>query len=243
MANNPIVDWLLDLAKTYAITGIKRTLKKNQERIAHGVTVVGVELSKAVLARETQRMVNSQDPKAVSAGLFIEFMTGVGPAERDFGPDSVVVKHMKNAPGVLAAKEYFYKTRFAEYQLNKKAPGALSRKPLTDYSAGFNPLTGPIKAGTDIVEQFVGTFEVEIFPNLQGTQMKIVCTNKTSVHSFLYHLPFVENYERSGGLLPTPMGNILQTISWTEPIDNTRFEAHTAQALKKANEAMRAAKR
>jgi len=52
----------------------------------------------------------------------------------------------------------------------------------------------------------------------------LVCTNTTSVHSFLYHLPFVKNYERGNGVLPTSMGNILQTLYWNEPIDITQFD-------------------
>jgi hypothetical protein len=83
---------------------------------------------------------------------------------------------------------------------------------------------GPIRAWDDAVEQFIGNYMVEIYPNQQATEMEINCTNTTSVHSFLYHIPFIKNYERSNGLIPTFMGNIKQTIYWTEPIDTSRFE-------------------
>jgi hypothetical protein len=63
--------------------------------------------------------------------------------------------------------------------------------------------------------------------------MTIVCTNTTSAHSFLYHIPGVKNYERSSRLLPTPMGNIRQTITWTEPIEDARFEKYIVKGAKR----------
>ena len=97
-------------------------------------------------------------------------------------------------------------------------------KPLKEYSAGFNPVLGPIRAWDDAVEQFIGNYMVEIFPDPNVSRMKIVCTNTTSVHSFLYHIPGIKNYERGGGTPLTPMGNIRQTIFWNEPIDINQFE-------------------
>lgn len=202
-----------------------------------GAIVAGVKASKSLISLEAQRLktlasleiqrlVDSKDPTAVCTGLFIEFATGLGPAQRRFESDSVMAEHMKDAPGVLAARDYFYRTRAQDYLLNKKTPGVLARKSLLEYSAGFNPVLGPINAGTDIVEQFIGNFKVEIFPNLQGTQMTIVCTNATSLHSLLYHLPFAQNREREEGLLPSPWGTIRQVITWDEPIENSRFEAN-----------------
>jgi hypothetical protein len=220
---NPILEMLKQVAQRYVIQELKEFLQANADKVAGAAAAVTIGAARAKLAAKTNAMVNSSDAKTIVTGLFIEFMTGVGPADRTFGDGSVMAKHMKDAPGVKNAKAYFYKTRTKEYEGNKTRPGALAGRPLTEYSAGFG-LTGLFKAGLDPVEQYIGNFKVEIFPNHAGTEMKIVCTNDTSIHSFLYHLPFVKNYDRSGGILPTPMGTIRQTIYWTEPIDNKEFD-------------------
>lgn len=220
MEDNPLIEWILRLIKMHALKGLKRAVQKNAERFS-GVTIIaGFEVSKAVLARETQQMVASNVATTVVSGLFLEFMFGVGPRSREFGPGSLMSVRMQDAYGVKQAKSYFYETRAAAY---KKSPSSLVHKPLTEYSAGFNPLLGPIRAWDDAVEQFIGNYMVEIRPNPPATEMEILCMNTTSVHSFLYHIPFVKNYERGSGLLPTFMGNIKQTIHWVEPIDTSRF--------------------
>ncbi len=221
MADNPLVDWIAKLIKMYALKGLKRVAQDNGERLVSGTIILGFEVSKVVLARETQQLVASDVASTVVTGLFLEFIFGVGPRSREFGPGSVMAVRMQDAYGVKSAKNYFYETRAEAY---RKAPQSIALKPLKEYSAGFNPILGPIRAWDDAVEQFIGNYMVEIFPNPQATQMKIVCTNTTSVHSFLYHIPFIKNYERGNGVLPTLMGNIRQTIYWNEPIDVSRFE-------------------
>jgi hypothetical protein len=221
MEDNPLVDWISKIIRMYALKGLKRAVQENGKRIVSGTIIAGFEVSKAVLARETQQMVASDVARTIVTGLFLEFMFGVGPRSREFGPGSVMAVRMQDAYGVKNAKTFFYESRAETY---KKSPKSLALKPLTEYSAGFNPIMGPIRAWDDVVEQFIGNYMVEIFPNPQATQMKIVCTNTTSVHSFLYHLPFVKNYERGNGVLPTSMGNIRQSIYWNEPIDITQFD-------------------
>jgi hypothetical protein len=221
MEDNPLVDWILRLIKMHALKGLKRAVQNNAERISTTTIIAGFEVSKAVLTRETQQMVASNVATTVVSGLFLEFMFGVGPKSREFGPGSVMSVRMQDAYGVKKAKSYFYETRAAGY---KKSPTSLVHKPLTEYSAGFNPIMGPIRAWDDAVEQFIGNYMVEIYPNQKATEMEIACTNTTSIHSFLYHIPFIKNYERNKGIIPTFMGNIKQTIYWTEPIDVSRFE-------------------
>lgn len=223
MDNNPLVDWISKLIKMYAIKGLKRVAEKKGDTIAGGIIIAGFEVSKAVLTRETQEMVSSGVANTVITGLFLEFMFGVGPRTREFGPGSVMAVRLQDAYGVKNAKTYFYETRAKIYQ---KSPNSLIQNPLTNYEAGFNPIMGPIRAWDDVVEQFIGNYMIEIFPNQQGKQMKIVCTNDTSVHSFLYHIPSIKNYERGNGVLPTFMGTITQKICWNEPIDPSKFEEH-----------------
>ena len=151
MEDNPLVDWILRLIKMHAIKGLKRVAQENGERIVNGTVIAGFEVSKAVLARETQQMVASGVATTVVSGLFLEFRFGVGPREREFGPGSVMAVRMQDAYGVKNAKSYFYETRAVTY---KKSPGLLIQKPLTEYSAGFNPVMGPIRAWDDAVEQF-----------------------------------------------------------------------------------------
>lgn len=221
MNDNPLVDWILRIIKMHALKGLKRALQNNGGQVVNTTLIAGFEVSKSVLARETQAMVDSEVATTVITGLFLEFMFGVGPRTREFGPGSVMSVRMQDAYGVKGAKKYFYETRAETY---KKQPKSLFIKPLKEYSAGFNPVLGPIRAWDDAVEQFIGNYMVEIFPDPNVSRMKIVCTNTTSVHSFLYHIPGIKNYERGGGTPLTPMGNIRQTIFWNEPIDINQFE-------------------
>ena len=222
----PFTRWLIATAQRYALRAIRQVV--TDERFVRTGTRASIHISKSLLAAETRRMVDSRDGKTVATGMFLEFLFGVGPRTRTFDGGSVVADYMRNAPGVERAREFFYETRAKDYERNKTVPGTLARSPLTEYGAGFG-LTGLIQAGVDPIEQFVGNYVVEIFPDEQGKRMHVVCTNKTGRHSFLYHLPFVYDQERVPGFLPTPMGNIYQTIQWYELIDDSRFEAHLAR--------------
>lgn len=59
MGDNPLVEWILRLINLHALKGLKRVVQENGERIVSGTVIAGFEVSKAVLARETQQMVAS----------------------------------------------------------------------------------------------------------------------------------------------------------------------------------------
>lgn len=148
-------------------------------------------------------------------GMFGNFRSGTGPAHRTFGPNTRQVKELRNSKGVNAARALLC----SKY---------ISRDPnpsVAEYGAGFG-MTGPLRAGWNSTQQFVGTFDMEIHGNGNG-QATFYALNSTSMRSFLYHLPFVPSYERNAashlaryGLLirSMPLGNMRQTYTWSETL-------------------------
>jgi hypothetical protein len=155
--------------------------------------------------------VNFTDPFGLtwgeSFGMFGQWITGTGPANRTFGPGSNQVNDMKNAPGVQAARNFFYQKNAGadccEYPHYKS---------VTNFAAGFG-LKGLLKAGFNSTQQFVGNYRIDIIPNNSNCTMTFILTNTTSMTSFLYGLG--PSWGRSSF---GPGGNMRQTYTWTEPI-------------------------
>ena len=133
-----------------------------------------------------------------------EWLTGSGPDQRDFGPGSIS-ENLEDAWRVNEARDYFYN----KY---KGQPFSLSQT-VENYKGSFG-LTGLFKAGLDPVEQFIGSYRLDISAN-PGGMLRFQATNTSSFESFLYGIG--PNWERSSlGV----MGNTRQTYTWYEPAAN-----------------------
>ena len=82
---------------------------------------------------------------------------------------------------------------------------------MTGYKGSFG-LSGLWNAGLDPIEQFVGTYRINIY-NFSGNTLWFVLTNQTSMNSFLYDLG--PSWQRSTW---GPGGNMNQTYIWNEPV-------------------------
>lgn len=68
---------------------------------------------------------------------------------------------------------------------------------------------GLLRAGTNMTRQFVGSFTVIVTP-MRGGMIAVEATNATSLKSFLYHIPGVQNVRRGEGM---PGSTMTQTYS------------------------------
>jgi RHS repeat-associated protein len=150
------------------------------------------------------------------ARMTLDWASGTGPAMRSFGPDTDQTQDMQGAPGVEAARDFFY---------NKNAAALASGQydelqGVTNYRASFG-LTGYLGAYADLspTEHFVGSYSVDITINymnlLTGPRyfLTFTLTNNSSLQSFLYGVPVA--HERS---FIAPTGNMRQTYTWSEPL-------------------------
>jgi hypothetical protein len=111
-----------------------------------------------------------------AASMTMNWFTGTGPSNMTFGPGSVQVDDMDDAPGVNAARDYFY-SKNAE-ALATGGP----LQPVTDWGAKFTLWDFLTTASP--TQQFVGSYRVDIYP--EGQNLNFVLTNNSSFQSFAY---------------------------------------------------------
>ena len=133
--------------------------------------------------------------------MFDEFVSGTGPKRRAFVNDKVA-KAFRNSCGVNKARDAFYKQCLGLQDLS-------GRTYHDHYDFGIK---GLVKAGIDPVEQFVGSYDVDIIAVDKST-LRFKITNTTSFWSLMYHV--APSWERSQ--CPR-FGNTYQKYIFTEPI-------------------------
>ncbi len=117
--------------------------------------------------------------------MFIDFATGLGPGNREFGPSSAPSQLMASSPGVTQAVDQYLS----------------SGKPTGLYTFG---LGGAWNAGLNPVQQYVGSYRWSVAPTNGG--LLVTLSNTTSVRSGSYHL--LPNHSRPEF---GPLGNTHQT--------------------------------
>jgi hypothetical protein len=141
------------------------------------------------------------------AAMTWNWTTGTGPEKRVFGPGTVQVTEMSNAPCVNAARENFYnKNRDV---LSSGQLGHL--QPYTNFRAKFG--LGDLLTNGSPTQQFVGSYRVDVVPIDSGTNLRFTLTNDSSFKSLGYGI--TPAWERSAF---GPGGNMWQTYTWTEPV-------------------------
>lgn len=85
----------------------------------------------------------------------------------------------------------------------------------TNYGAKFG-LKGIYEAGTNMTQQFVGSYNVDVYPRVDG-QIMVQVTNTTSLTSFLYGI-YPEWANTPSGWIG---GDFTQTYTWTQPADTS----------------------
>lgn len=200
----PLYHQLIDKIKRKATAIV---IKKSQEVFTALINSIVNQFDNKVEEKKEQLL---EKPITGTSLLFFEFVTGTGPECRYFYDNSEFTKAMQDAPKVQEAWGLF---------LDKNADNIKNNKPLealTNFGASFG-LKGLYKAGGDITEQFVGSYDVNIYPNEDNKSATIVITNTTSMKSFLYRL--APEYSREEFRLG---GNIKQTFIFTRDIPNEK---------------------
>lgn len=141
----------------------------------------------------------------LAASLTVAWALGVTPSDNITFENSPAANAMRNAYGVGQARDAFY-TKY-------KGATDLSGASYTNHRAGFG-LMGLMRAGIDPIEQFIGNYRVDIYP--QGNMLQFTLTNNSSFTSFSYGYGPSWN----GG----PMGNFNQTYIFTEPLNFNRLK-------------------
>ncbi len=136
-----------------------------------------------------------------TVSMFKDWVFGKGEASRTYKPGSIQVDMIKDSVKVDQARNYFI-------EKNKNIPLEYQQS-VTNYAAGFG-LKGIFRAGKDPVEQYVGSYDIEINSNSDGT-VRFKLENTTSMKSFAYRL--LPSWER--GTLKVG-GNMRQTYTWVE---------------------------
>ncbi|WP_298609895.1 RHS repeat-associated core domain-containing protein [uncultured Thiobacillus sp.] len=129
-----------------------------------------------------------------AAGMTRDWALGNGADSRVFGPGSIQVTDMMDAPGVNGARELLYSTN-AQSVTNYRASFGL-----IDYLTTSSP-----------TQQFVGSYRVDVFTVNAGADLMFVLNNNSSFKSLTYGAG--PAYERS---TLSPGGNMRQTYWWTE---------------------------
>jgi len=126
--------------------------------------------------------------------LWNEYRTGTGPTYSGFGPNSPMIKDLKNS--------FIVQQAIARFMLNG------GKEPLINFEARFYGPIGPMMSET-MTEQFLGSARVSIFPSQLG--YIFVVTNTTDWHSFTYHIG--DSFPRNSNSV-TPFGAIYQKFMW-----------------------------
>jgi RHS repeat-associated protein len=138
---------------------------------------------------------------------FGEWWLGIGEPFKTFGPSSNAANDMKNAPGVNAARKNFQSK-------NSKVKCCKDLINYTNHAARFG-VKGLIMSGFNSTRQFIGSYRVDILVSgctkAKKCEVDFELTNTTSYESYLYGIG--PEWERDTF---RPMGNVRQTIWWTE---------------------------
>lgn len=141
-----------------------------------------------------------------AAGMAVDWAIGRGEGTRVFGPGSIQVVDMMDAPGINSARDFFYKKNAAALGTGLYD----SLQPVTNYGASFG--LSDLLTTSSPTQQFVGSYRIDIWPVNNGGDLMFVLNNNSSFKSFGYGI--APAWERSTF---GPAGNMRQTYWWTEP--------------------------
>ncbi|MDR1098592.1 MAG: fibronectin type III domain-containing protein [Tannerella sp.] len=189
----------------------------------------------------SNKMIDSDKNAAtVIFGLLFEFKYGIGLEERKFKESSVMTQGVKDFYLVEDGRTDFYSKPERQQCINNLPklhdyPAKIENKitKANAYIGSFNPLTGPPRAGLDLVKQYIGGFYMEMLPDKDGKTIEMILYNDMNLESLVFHyfylnkIPnvqlFPKDYKRINGKI-TPLGETRQILRWVEPIDVNRLK-------------------
>jgi RHS repeat-associated protein len=138
------------------------------------------------------------------SGMFWDWVTGGGEADREFGPHDCFTRLMQTDGCVQEAIAFWQ-------QKNKNKSCCDRLYPVSNFRCKFG-LSGFIGAGINPAQHFIGSYRVDITPDYSSATINIKLTNTTSMTSFLYGM--APDWERDSFRF---CGNMRQTYSWDVP--------------------------
>ncbi|WP_461117800.1 RHS repeat domain-containing protein [Spirosoma jeollabukense] len=151
--------------------------------------------------------------------MFLQWAFGVGLESRGFLENSYESKAMSDAWRVQEAIAYYYskpENLKAYRRTLRYGKNYLVGTGVSNYKGSFG-IQGLFRAGFDPIEQFVGTYDIDI-KSEDGKNLSILLINNTSMRSFLYGVS--PSWRRN---LWRPGGNMYQYYWLSVPIDNKKF--------------------
>ncbi|MPR31927.1 DUF6443 domain-containing protein [Salmonirosea aquatica] len=163
--------------------------------------------------QKLDNVVNSNDPFASSLALTTEFITGLGPQEREFGPDHPFTRSLANSNLTTEALRVF-QVGYENYLAGKRAIPVSYR---VDFSYGLGGDTGPLKEafvdGKFTAAQFTGTANFQF--SVDKDMLNISVYDTKTEYSFLYHAPGTTRHSRGQSRF---MGETIQRYEFSIPL-------------------------
>ncbi|MCX6186664.1 MAG: hypothetical protein NTU43_06655, partial [Bacteroidetes bacterium] len=214
--NNPIRNVDLDGAEglpneifNAAAKAGKAVIQKATNYVVAKVVEISTDYAAKLIAEKIQEKTNPAVKQAI--GMTGEFMFGVGPQERHFGPNAPITQDLMKSDLTAEARNKFY-------EINKDALAKGDFKAVKPISEVFKFNTGLVTEGVN-TQQFVGSATYNITLATDNKTINYTITNETSKNSLMYHgmIPFVDATSHTRDENPV-MGTTKQTYESSEPL-------------------------
>ncbi|MFZ6663665.1 RHS repeat-associated core domain-containing protein [Peijinzhouia sedimentorum] len=192
-------------------------------QVAYDLSVATVkafnQLTTAYAEHKLDQAVNSNDPFTSSVALTTEFVTGLGPVEREFGGSHPFTQSLAESNMTTEALTAF-NSGYQDYLAGNREDIPSSYR--VDFSYGLGGDTGPFKEffkdGKFTAAQFTGTANYMFSLDKKGNLNIGVYDTKTE-YSFMYHALGTDRHSRSDGQI---MGETTQYYNFTIPLDQVQ---------------------
>ena len=171
------------------------------------------------LERKLDNVINGDNNVLTSLALTTEFLIGIGPERRSFGPDHPFTKELKESHLTTVCLDVFYTEYQSFLEGNRDFPNS--------YRVDFGPgkETGPIRGlmndGGNITTQFIGTATYN-FELGSDNVLNITVFDSKTEYSLLYHAPGTDRHQRSEQRI---MGETFQVYTFSMTMDEVRRRA------------------
>jgi RHS repeat-associated protein len=146
--------------------------------------------------------------------MALDWLLGIGPKHQNFGPDTNQARDMMDSPSVRKAREY-YKRKYANFLSCSCSQTNFNGSNVTNYIGKFKVWEFlEATKNLDSTEHFIGSYRIDIYGKADG-KVSFLINNNSSFTSFWEGIPPSWSRNTFG-----PMGNMTQTIYWTEVMKN-----------------------
>ncbi|WKZ76144.1 MAG: RHS repeat-associated core domain-containing protein [Vicingaceae bacterium] len=230
--NNPIVfvdpDGKAPVSSTGCCGGLVDELidyaKRKASQAAYNLTVAAgktlIQLTTAYVEHKLDEAVNSNNAFRSSVALTTEFVTGLGPQEREFGANHPFTQSLAKSNMTTEALKAF-QSGYDDFKAGKRKDLPSSYR--VDFSYGPGGDTGPFKEffkdGEFTAAQFLGTANYTFSVDEKNKTLNISVFDTKTEYSFLYHAPGTDRHKRNEGKI---MGETTQTYEFSIPLKDVK---------------------